>query len=92
MARLERTWADTRNYNIENIFFGTKRLKYNLWYPKRMKLLSQKHSEYKGKPYKKFWIIIPNKLIEKVGWKEGTKLNADLKKEKLIIQKEDWED
>ena len=56
-----------------------------------MKLLSQKHSEYKGKQYKKFWIIIPNRLIEKLGWKEGTELNADLKNEKLVIEKEDWE-
>ena len=53
-----------------------------------MKLLSQKHSEYKGKQYKKFWIIIPNKIIEKLGWKEGSELNADLKNEKLVIQKE----
>ena len=56
-----------------------------------MKLLSQRHSKYKNKIYKKFWIIIPNKLIEKLGWKEGTELNADLKNEKLVIEKEDWE-
>ena len=53
-----------------------------------MKLLAQKHSKYKGKQYKKFWIIIPNRIIQKLGWKEGSELNADLKNEKLVIQKE----
>ena len=58
----------------------------------KMKLLSQKHSEYKGKHYKKFWIIIPSKIIDKLGWKTGQELNADLKNGKLVIDKEDWED
>jgi len=57
-----------------------------------MKLISQKHSQYKGKDYHKFWIVIPNKIIERLGWKAGTELNADLKGKKLIIEKEDWED
>ena len=63
-------YLGTQNYIKEIIFFGTDKLKYNFWYPKGMNLLSQKHSEYKGKQYKKFWIIIPNRLIEKLGWKE----------------------
>lgn len=53
-----------------------------------MRLLSQKHSEYKGKEYKKFWIIIPQKIIEKLGWKEGQDLEADVKGEKLVIEKD----
>ena len=57
-----------------------------------MKLLSQKHSEYKGKQYKKFWIILPSKLVERLGWKAGQELDADLKNGKLVINKEDWED
>ena len=57
-----------------------------------MRLLSQISREYKGKEYKKFWIVIPNKIIEKLGWKSGTELNADLKNGKLVINKEDWED
>jgi len=54
-----------------------------------MKLLSQKHSEYKGKRYRKFWVIIPNKLIEKLNWKAGAELNVDLKNGKLIVDAED---
>ena len=42
--------------------------------------------------YYKFIVVIPNKIIEKLGWKGGEELNADLKNKKLIIQKEDWED
>ncbi len=54
-----------------------------------MRLISQKHSEYKGKKYHKFWIVIPNKIIEKLGWKTGEELNADTKENKIIIEKKD---
>ena len=57
-----------------------------------MKLQSQVSREYKGTKYEKFWIILPSKLVEKLKWKSGQELNADLKDSKLIIQKEDWED
>jgi len=53
-----------------------------------MKLLSQKSREYKGKGYTKFWVVIANKLIEKLGWKKGDNLKAEVKNDKLIIQKE----
>ena len=52
-----------------------------------MKLLSQKSREYKDKEYKKFWIIIPNKLIEALGWKTGESLEVEIKDKKLIIKK-----
>ncbi|MBI2522984.1 AbrB/MazE/SpoVT family DNA-binding domain-containing protein [Candidatus Woesearchaeota archaeon] len=57
-----------------------------------MRLQSQISREYKGTKYEKFWIVIPSKIIEKLGWKSKQELNADLKNNKLIIQKEDWED
>ena len=57
-----------------------------------MKLQSQVSREYKGTKYEKFWIILPSKLVEKLKWKSGQKLDADLKDGKLVIQKEDWED
>ena len=57
-----------------------------------MKLQSQISREYKSKKYEKFWVVLPSKLIERLGWKSGQELNADLKNGKLIIQKEDWED
>ena len=53
-----------------------------------MKLLSQKSREYKGKNYIKFWIVIANKLIEKLGWKKGDSLKAKVNGNKLIIEKE----
>ena len=53
-----------------------------------MRLLAQKHSEYKGKEYRKFWVIIPQKIIEKLGWKEGQDLEAEIKRDKLIIEKD----
>ena len=53
-----------------------------------MRLIGQKHSEYKGKSYHKHWIVIPNKLLEKLGWKAGEELEAEIKKDKLIIEKD----
>ena len=53
-----------------------------------MRLLSQKSREYKGKEYTKFWIVIPNKLIQKLGWKTGQDLEAEVKDNKLIIEKD----
>ena len=57
-----------------------------------MRLLSQISREYKGKKYEKFWIVLPSKLIKKLGWKTGTELDADVNNKRLIVQKEDWED
>ncbi len=53
-----------------------------------MKLTSTNTREYKGKTYKKYFIILPNKLVEKLGWKTGTELEADVKKDKLIIERD----
>jgi len=53
-----------------------------------MRLLSQISREYKGKNYKKFWIVIPNKLIEKLGWKTGEDLEGKVKNDKLVIEKD----
>lgn len=57
-----------------------------------MKLQSQVSREYKGTKYEKFWVVLPSKLVEKLGWKSGQELNGDVKNGKLTIQKEDWED
>ena len=54
-----------------------------------MRLISQISREYKGTKYEKFWIVIPSKIVKKLGWKTGTELNADLKYGKLVINKED---
>lgn len=54
-----------------------------------MKLQSQKSSEYKDKEYVKFWVVIPNKIIQELGWRSGDELEAKIKKEELIIKKGD---
>lgn len=36
--------------------------------------------------YDKFWIIVPNKLIEKLKWKEGEELEAEVKNGKLVVE------
>ena len=53
-----------------------------------MKLLSQKSREYKGKAYKKFWVIVTSKLIKKLGWKKGDILKAKVNGNKLVVEKE----
>ena len=52
-----------------------------------MRLLKQKSREYNGKAYHKHWIVIPNEAIEKLKWKEGEELQAEIKDEKLIIKR-----
>lgn len=51
-----------------------------------MRLLSHISREYKGKKYEKFWIVIPNNLVEKLKWKKGQDLEAEENREKLIIK------
>jgi len=55
---------------------------------KRMKLSGHVSREYKGKEYEKLWVVIPHKLIEKLGWKRGDDLEADVKDKKLIIKRD----
>lgn len=51
-----------------------------------MRLLKQKSREYEGKHYYKHWIVLPNKVIQKLEWKEGQELEAKIKGHKLIIE------
>ena len=53
-----------------------------------MRLLSQKSREHKGVEYHKHWIVIPNKIIEKLGWKAGDELEAEVDDGELIIKKD----
>ena len=52
-----------------------------------MRLLSTKSREYKGKEYRKYFIILPSKLLEKLGWKTGQELKAEEKKGRLVVKK-----
>lgn len=54
-----------------------------------MKLLSQISRKYKNKSYRKFWIVIPRKIIEKLSWKTGQELKANVKNNKLVINKDE---
>ena len=53
-----------------------------------MRLIKQKGREYEGKEYFKYILVVPNKLIEKLGWKGGENLEADVKEKKLIVKKD----
>ncbi len=50
-----------------------------------MKLQKQKVSKYKNKTYYKYSILIPNDIIEKLGWAEGQELKADAVMEKGLF-------
>jgi len=53
-----------------------------------MKLQSQVSRKVGDKEYKKFWIVIPQKLLKKLGWKTREDLKAEVKNGKLIVEKE----
>ena len=53
-----------------------------------MRLIKQHGREYQGKDYFKFIVVIPNKIIEKLGWRGGEDLEAEVKGDKLIIEKD----
>ncbi|MFH1591987.1 MAG: AbrB/MazE/SpoVT family DNA-binding domain-containing protein [Candidatus Woesearchaeota archaeon] len=53
-----------------------------------MRLQSQVSREYKGNKYEKYWVVLPSKLVEKLKWKSGEELEAEIKDNKLIIEKD----
>ena len=53
-----------------------------------MRLIKQHGRKYEGKDYYKYIVVIPNKIIEKVGWKGGEDLDIEVKKDKVIIEKD----
>lgn len=52
-----------------------------------MQLQSQVSRKYGDNEYKKFWVVIPSKLLKLLGWKTGQKLEGEVKEGKLIIKK-----
>lgn len=54
-----------------------------------MKLQKQLSRRYEDKEYAKYVIVIKPKIIEKLGWKNGEELGAEIKGEKLVIEKEE---
>jgi antitoxin component of MazEF toxin-antitoxin module len=53
-----------------------------------MKLQSQVSRKYGDTEYEKSWIVIPEKLLKELGWKTGQELKAEVKGDKLIIEKD----
>lgn len=51
-----------------------------------MKLISGLSRRYKDKEYYKFFVILPAKVIEKLGWKKGQDLSPKVKGKRLIIK------
>ena len=54
-----------------------------------MRLQSQVSRKVGDTEYKKFWVVLPEKLLKKLGWKVGQELEAEIKGDKLIIERED---
>lgn len=52
-----------------------------------MRLQAQDAAKYKGKTYKKFWLVVPVKIVKKMGWKHGDEISADPQSDKLILTK-----
>lgn len=53
-----------------------------------MRLIKQHGRKYGDKDYFKYILVVPNKLIEKLKWKGGEDLEAEIKDNKLIIEKD----
>lgn len=53
-----------------------------------MRLQKQLSRKYEGKEYAKYVLVVKPKLIEKLGWEDGEELEANVKGDKLIIEKD----
>ncbi len=52
----------------------------------KMKLQKQLSRKYGGKEYPKYLVTIPPKTVDKVGWEQGTELEAIVKDGKIILK------
>ena len=53
-----------------------------------MYLQKQLSKKVGDKEYAKYVIVVPPKIVEKLGWKAGEELEAEIKKGKLIIERD----
>ena len=53
-----------------------------------MNLQKQLSKKVGDKEYAKWVLVVPPKIIEKLGWKAGEELEAEVKGNKLIIEKD----
>ena len=54
-----------------------------------MKLQNHISRKVGDKEYTKSWVVIPNEILKELGWESGQELKAEVKKDKLVIEKED---
>ena len=54
-----------------------------------MYLQKQLSKKIRDKEYPKNAIVVPPKIVGKLGWKAGEELEAKIKGDKLVIEKED---
>lgn len=52
-----------------------------------MKILKVKSRTYKGKPYFKYRVNLPEDLLKEAGFKEGDELEAEVKKEEVRLKR-----
>lgn len=52
-----------------------------------MKLQSQISRKYGNSEYKKFWVVIPSKIIQSIDWKSGQELEVEIKDKGIILKK-----
>ena len=53
-----------------------------------MYLQKQLSKKIGDKEYAKWVLVVPPKLIEKLGWKAGEELEAEIKDKKLIFERD----
>ena len=53
-----------------------------------MRLQKQLSQKIGNKEYVKYVIVIKPKLVERLGWKKGQELEADVKGDKLVVEKD----
>ncbi len=53
-----------------------------------MILQSQVSRKVGDTEYEKHWVVIPKKLLDELKWKTGTELKAEVKGNKLVMEKE----
>jgi bifunctional DNA-binding transcriptional regulator/antitoxin component of YhaV-PrlF toxin-antitoxin module len=51
-----------------------------------MKLQSQVSRQVERKKYHKFWVVIPNEIVERLGWEGGQELEHEVKGQTLIMR------
>jgi len=54
-----------------------------------MRLQKQLSKKIGDKEYAKYVIVVPPKVIERLGWNDGEELEAEIKGTKLVIEKDD---